>query len=176
VDAYGPLVYHWGRLRGLQDADAADVTQEVLLRVAQCVRNFEYQPDRGRFRDWLGTVTRHKVLRILKQNGRAISSKGGEAEELFDRIPAPKADAEWTAEFNAHMLRTALDRVRPDFEPATWLTFERVWLDDRPAEEVAVELGVSIQVVYTTKSRVLKRLKEEIQHLAEDLPQLVPLS
>jgi RNA polymerase sigma-70 factor (ECF subfamily) len=175
VELYGPLVYRWGRSKGLQEADAADATQEVMLQVAQSIRTFEYQPERGRFRDWLGTVARHKVERLLKKNGRAASGAGGDAADRLDQIRSPEADDEWTAAFNAHVLRMALDRIRPEFPPDVWRAFERRWLDNRSAEEVAAELGMTIQAVYVAKSRVLKRLEEEVRILAEDLPQLVPL-
>jgi len=90
-------------------------------------------------------------------------------------VPAPTADAEWTADFNARVLQVALDRIRRNFEPATWQAFARVWLEDRPAPEAARELGLPVEGVYVAKSRVLKQLREEILTLAEDMPQIVPL-
>jgi RNA polymerase sigma-70 factor (ECF subfamily) len=85
------------------------------------------------------------------------------------------ADAEWTAEFNAQILRAALEASRGEFEPATWRAFELVWLDDRTAAEAARELDVPIGAIYVAKSRVLKRLREEVIHLAEDAVYLLPL-
>src|SRR5437868_3868297 len=76
----------------------------------------------------------------------------------------------WAEEFHAQILRAALDQIRPSFEPATWRAFERVWIDSRPAAEVAIELGVPIDAVYVAKSRALKRLHAAIVELAEDLP------
>ena len=70
VSIYAPLIYRSCRRRGLQDADAADVGQDVLAQVARSIRDFEYQPGRGRFRDWLGTIVRHKVCRFLRNEGR----------------------------------------------------------------------------------------------------------
>ena len=61
MDVYGPLIYRQGRRRGLQDADAADMTQEVLFQVSRSIQTFEYRPEQGRFRDWLGTVTENKI-------------------------------------------------------------------------------------------------------------------
>jgi RNA polymerase sigma-70 factor (ECF subfamily) len=176
VKAYAPLIYSYCRTRGLQDADAADIAQEVLTQVAQSMRTFEYQPERGRFRDWLGTVTRHKMSRFLRRRDRAQPGAGGDAAQAeLRQLPAPEADAEWTAEFNAQVLRAALERIRPEFAPITWRAFERVWQNNEPALETARVLNLAIHKVYAAKSRVLKRLRAEILLLADDLPQCVPL-
>jgi RNA polymerase sigma-70 factor (ECF subfamily) len=176
VKTYAPLIYSYCRHRGVQDADAADIAQEVLTQVAQSMRTFEYRPERGRFRDWLGTVTRHKMSRFLRQLERGPRAAGGDAAlDNLSQAVAPEADTEWSAEFNAQVLRVSLERIRPLFEPDTWRAFERVWKDNQPALETAQELSLSIDKVYAAKSRVLKRLREEILMLAEDLPQCAPL-
>jgi RNA polymerase sigma factor (sigma-70 family) len=176
VKTYAPLIYSYCRNRGIQDADAADIAQEVLTQVSQSMRTFEYQPERGRFRDWLGTVTRHKLARFLRKQERTLRGAGGnEALDDLGQLVAPEADTEWTAEFNAQILRVSLERIRSEFEPPTWRAFERVWQDNLPALDTAKELNLSIDKVYAAKSRVLKRLREEILMLAEDLPQCVPL-
>jgi RNA polymerase sigma factor (sigma-70 family) len=174
VDIYTPLIYRFCRQRNLQDADAADVTQEVLAQVARSMQVFEYQPERGRFRDWLGTVTRNKLRRFLEKRKRVPATAAWEAE--LDQVIASEQDAEWTAEFNAHLLQTACARVRPHFELPTWRAFEMVWLQRRTAIVAAQEMGWAIHAVYVAKSRVLKRLKEEVLNLAEDVPHQVPLA
>jgi RNA polymerase sigma-70 factor (ECF subfamily) len=176
VDVYAPLIYRFCRQRGLQDADAADVGQEVLAQVAHSIRTFDYQPERGRFRDWLGIVTRGKLARWREKRDRVADPVGGgDSRDLLGGAAAPEADMDWNAEFNAYLLQVALGRIRPHFEPATWRAFERVWLDNRPAAEAARELDVPIAAIYVAKSRVLKQLREEILLLAEDVPQFVPL-
>jgi RNA polymerase sigma factor (sigma-70 family) len=170
VDTYTPLVYRYCRRKGLQDADAADVAQEVLTEVARCIRRFEYQPERGRFRDWLGTIARRRLARFLERKGRGPAAGGDSVGGL-----TAQPEAEWTDEFNSHLMALALERVRPRCEPATWAAFSRVWLDDRPAAEAAQELRLPIEAVYLAKSRVLKRLREELLSLAEDLPHVIPL-
>ncbi len=91
------------------------------------------------------------------------------SSEALDQVEAPQADTEWTADFNARVLEAALERIRLHFEPATWRIFELVWLGNRSAVATADELGVAIESVYVAKSRVLKRLEEEVLLLAEDL-------
>jgi RNA polymerase sigma-70 factor (ECF subfamily) len=169
VDLYGPLVYRYGRRHGLQDADAADVAQEVLAQVARSVRDFEYQPERGRFRDWLGLMTHRKLLNWREKQGRHAAGKGGDSSDMLASVADPQADGEWAVEFNRHVLHAALERVRPRFAPVAWRAFELVWLHDRPAPEAARELGLSVAAVYVAKSRALKELREEILMLAEDI-------
>ncbi len=171
VETYMPLLYRWCRRAGLQDADAADVSQEALLQVVRSIRRFEYQPQRGRFRDWLALVIRRRLSRFWQQQGRAGVATGDETAQASEQPEAAPADPEWVAEFNAHLLRVALERVRSEFESSTWQVFELTWLAGRPAAEAAAELGLSLPAVYVAKHRVLKRLEEEVLHLAEDLPQ-----
>jgi len=78
------------------------------------------------------------------------------------------------AEFNDHVVRVALDRIRPDYDPRNWRAFEMTWLEDRPAPEVARALDMAVSAVYVAKSRVLARLREEVLTLAEDIPHLFP--
>jgi RNA polymerase sigma factor (sigma-70 family) len=175
VDAYTRLIYGYCRRTGLQDADAADVTQEVLFEVARCIRAFEYEPQRGRFRDWLGLLTRRRAIRFLKDKNRMAGGGAGELGDDESSWQAAHVDPEWIQEFHTHILKAAMERARPHFEPVTWRAFELVWLENRSSAEVAAELMIPIETVYVAKSRVLKRLEEEIRILAEDVPQLVPL-
>jgi RNA polymerase sigma-70 factor (ECF subfamily) len=171
VNLYAPLIYRYGRRRGLQDADAADMTQEVLTRVARAVRDFSYDPERGRFRDWLGLLTHRELLTAQKKRSRHAAGNG-DLEVALDQVEAAPADSTWANEFNDYLLEAALRRIRPDFELHTWNAFDLVWNKDRPAPEVARELGVPVAIVYVAKSRVLKRLREEMLLLAEDVPSL----
>jgi RNA polymerase sigma-70 factor (ECF subfamily) len=175
VETYTPLVYAYCRRRGLQDSDVADVTQEVMAQVLRSIPDFTYQPERGRFRDWLGTITRTKLARFLSRNARAGKGEGGDsaAEELTRQVEAPESDTLWTEGFHARVLEVAMNRARPDFQEATWTIFEHAWVRGQAAPEVARELGVPIESVYLAKSRVLKRLRTEVVTLAEDYPPLL---
>ena len=162
---YGPIIRGYCLRRGLQEADAADICQEVLAQVAHVINTFDYEPSRGRFRDWLGTVTRNKISRFFQVNHRQARAVGGE-----DSLAALKAnceDHEWSAEFHARILEAALERIRGDFEASSWQVFEQVWGDDRAPLEVAREMRMTIDAVYAAKSRVLRRLREEVLNLAD---------
>ena len=167
VDVYGPLVYGHAQRRGLRHEDAQDVTQRVFARVSTAIRTFDYQPDIGRFRDWLGTIARNEVNRFLKQDRGTVRGRGGEESDVAQAV-APVADSTWTAEFNSHLLQLALKRAKVRFEPPTWRAFERVWLENASAQEVAQEMGQPIDWVYVAKSRALKQVWEEVQELAAD--------
>jgi RNA polymerase sigma-70 factor (ECF subfamily) len=175
VDVYAPLLYRYALRRGLQGSDAADVAQDVLLQVARSVRTFEYQPERGRFRDWLGAVANRKISDQLRSGRRSPSTSQGQPGDVAEPLAAGEPGGEWAAEFHSHVLRMALERVRPHFEPNTWRAFELAWLEGQPADAVAKLLAMPVDNVYVAKSRVLKRLREEVTILAEDLPLYVPL-
>jgi RNA polymerase sigma-70 factor (ECF subfamily) len=175
VDVYAPIVYRYCRRRGLQDSDAADVSQEVLAQVARSIRNFEYQPERGRFRDWLGMVTHSKLADHFRAGKRAGQGTNTAIDAAGEPSDHGESGSEWAAAFNAHLLRVALDRIQPGFEPQTWRAFDLVWLQGRKASEAASSLNVPVDAIYVAKSRVLKRLREEVVALAEDLPLYVPL-
>jgi RNA polymerase sigma factor (sigma-70 family) len=165
VGLYAPLVYRYGRRRSLQDADAADLTQEVMAEVARDIRSFNYQPERGRFRDWLLTIARRRLIRFQTRRARnAVAS-------LQTELPEPSADnepdPEWNEAYNSRVLRVALSRIQSHFEPSSWQVFERVWLEQRSAAEVALELSMSIEAVYMAKSRILRRLEQEVEEIAE---------
>lgn len=171
VDLYGPVIYGYARKKGLADADAADVVQEVLAQVARSIQSFEYQPAKGRFRGWLCAVTRSKIIRVQQR------SRGEPVTACLDDEQAASSGEEpaWVELFNAEVLAAALNRIRPSFEDETWDVFERVWIRDEPAADVARALNRPIHSVYVAKSRVLNRLKQEILILAEDLAAFVPL-
>lgn len=167
VDVYGPLVFGHCRRRGLRHEDAEDVTQKVFAQVAQAIRKFEYRPESGRFRDWLGAVVRNDVNRFLRAQQRQVHGGGGD-DYAVDSVEAGAADTAWDEEFHSRVLEVALARSRPHFEPDTWRAFEEVWVQHRPAAAVADELGRPLDWVYVAKSRVLKRVWEEVQDLADD--------
>jgi len=166
VEVYGPLIYGHCRRSGLRHADAEDVTQEVFARLSRAIHAFEYQPELGRFRTWLGTVTRNEVRRFLKNRGHEASRVVSDAP--LDQVTARAEDSQWTAEFNANVLRAALERCRPHFEEATWDAFERTWLHNGRAADVARDMGRTLDWVYIAKSRVLKALVAEVRNLADD--------
>ena len=166
VNVYSPLVRRYCSRKGLQPADAADVAQEVLSRVAKSIPAFDYDPTRGRFRAWFGTLVAHQIATHLAKGGQSPVPA-----PLGANVPdATTADPQWNHEFTEHLLAVSMDRVRGEFEAATWEAFAATWVRQEPPADVAAKLGIAIHAVYVNKSRVLNRLQAEILLLAADLP------
>ena len=168
VHLYGPVVYGFARKRGLQDADAADLMQEVLRSVARNAGKLEYDPKRGTFRGWLYTVTRNKVYNFLsgqKNRPRAIGDSA--AQERLDSVPdrGDDRDDDWDVEYQRRLSAKAMDAVRHEFQPNTWKAFWGTAVEGRAAQEVGAELRMSPGAVYVAKSRVLSRLRDEVQRM-----------
>ncbi len=169
VDIYAPLIYEFARRRGLQDADAADLTQEVLATVAQSIRKFDYDPRRGSFRGWLFTIVANKFRTFRDRLYRQEQGSGDTtAQQLLQDVPAPADNQQWEREFQQRLFAWAAQEVQAAVEPATWQAFwQTAVLGVRP-KDVARDLKLSVAAVYMAKSRVIARLKELIQQAQGD--------
>lgn len=168
---YAPLVFHWCRLRGLREADAADVTQDVFQAVATHLGPFRKHEPGDTFRGWLRTITENKIRDHFRRAAREAEAVGGtEGQHRLAQIPAPSAPGgdmssrAWDAEF----LRRVLEVVRPDFEERTWQAFWLTVVDGRPTADVATELAMSAGAVRVSRCRVLKRLREVMGENADN--------
>jgi RNA polymerase sigma-70 factor (ECF subfamily) len=173
VEIYGPLVYEYGRRHALQDADAADLTQEVLRAVARSAGEFRYDPDRGSFRSWLFTVARTKRINLGVQRARHPSGSGdSEMVRQLDQIPDRGAEAgdiaAWDRAFEQRLLDWAAARIRGEFKETTWRAFSMTALDGASPPDVAASLGISVGAVYAAKYRVLARLREMVSQARID--------
>lgn len=173
VRLYGPVVYRFARNRGLQDADAADLMQDVLRSVARNAHRMEYDPARGTFRGWLYTVTRNKIYNFLSsQRNRPRGSGDPDAQERLDATPARDngegPDADWEREYQRRLSARAMERVKDEFQPTTWQAFWQTAVDGKPAAEVGTGLKMSPGAVYVAKSRVLARLREEVRKIMDE--------
>ena len=165
VDLYAPLVYGYARKQGLQDADAADLSQDVLRAVAGAVGRLDYDPRRGAFRNWLFTVVRRKLANWRKARGNRAPGSGDSAtHELLAKCPAPdETEAEWEAEWQRRLVAWACEQARRHVSDLTWQAFWRTAVEGRSGKEVADDLGLSVAAVYLAKSRVMARLKEQVR-------------
>lgn len=164
MNVYSPLLYDFCRARGLQSSDAADVTQEVLVRVAKAVRSFEYDPSKGLFRDWLARIVINEIRRFGKKRSDSM-----EAAESLGQEDAGQLESVWNERFHQHIFSEALIRCQPHFSEETWKMFQRSWIDKLEPEQVARELQISVDQIYVARSRVLKRLRSEVAVLADDI-------
>jgi len=172
VESYAPLVYGYCRRRGLGEFDAADVGQIVFTRISRAIAGFEYDPQRGKFRHWLGAIVRNEIHRFKAKDRRREQAEGAGEDDLLNHVADSGEDPEWVEQFNRHVFQLAQERTRGHFEEPTWRAFELLWFENRPAAEVAKELNLAVDRVYEAKARVLRRLREEVLLLAEEAPVL----
>jgi RNA polymerase sigma-70 factor (ECF subfamily) len=166
VERYGRKIYAWCRHGQLQEADAEDVTQTVLVKLAEQMRTFAYDPTRT-FRGWLRTLTRHAwsdFVRARQRGGRASGDSRAEAclhtaearDELVNRLEEA---------FDHEVLEEATARVRLRVTAASWDAFRLTAVEGRSGAEAARELGMEVAAVFKAKSRVQKLLQEEVRRL-----------
>jgi len=166
VERYGPHIYRWCRQWKLQDADAEDVTQEILMKLAQKLRAFVYDPSRS-FRGWLKTLAHHAWRDFVDSPRRARAAAGGNQDgELMGTLEAREDLIQRLQEaFDYELLEAAKVRVRLRVAPHTWEAFRLVALERLPVAEVAAMVHMQVAMVYVAKSKVQKMLQEEIQKL-----------
>ncbi len=170
VQLYQPLIFRIARRRGLQHADAAEVTQEVLGRVAGAVDRWQPDPGKGSFRGWLYRITRNLTIDHLRRdNGRPVNleSENGRALEAIAESD-DEQDREFENEYRRSLFALAAARVKGEFQPRTWQAFWRSTVEGTQVAEVANQLEMSVGAVYIARSRIMKRLSTEIEKRNND--------
>ncbi len=168
VEHYGRHIYRWCRHWGLQDADAEDVTQEILLKLARKLRDFVYDPESS-FRGWLKTVAHHAWLDFVDGQKRARAVANEHIWELLQSVEAREDLIQKLEEaFDYELLEAAKVQVRLRVAPHTWEAFQLVAFEGRAAAEVAAKVHMQVAMVYVAKSKVQKMLQEEIRKLEAD--------
>jgi RNA polymerase sigma-70 factor (ECF subfamily) len=170
VRLYAPLVHAYGRRRGLQDSDAADLTQEVLRCLARSAPGFRYDPARGSFRGWLHAVTRNALRKLAGRKPFPARGTGDTAvRQILEQQPDPSADGElWRREYQWNLFRWAAEKVRAEFREPTWQAFWRTAVLGEDIARVAEALGVSPGAVYIARSRVTARIRREVVAVEEE--------
>jgi RNA polymerase sigma factor (sigma-70 family) len=170
IELYSPMVYGFARSRGLQDADAADLMQEVMRSVMRAIGRFDYDRQQGTFRSWLFTITRNKVFSFLSARRiRPQASGDSGTTRLLDNQPDPNDDSEqWETEYQRRIASLAMQRVKGEFQEKTWRAFWLTAVEGIAAAEAGKQVGISPGAVYVAKSRVLARLKEEVESIERE--------
>jgi RNA polymerase sigma factor (sigma-70 family) len=165
VTRYGPVVYGFARKRGLQDADAADIVQDVFRSVSSSIGRLDYDRHQGTFRGWLFTITRNKVFNFL--SARRIRPQGSgdtTTNRLLDSQPNGSDGSDvWELEYQRRLAALAMDRIKGEFQANTWQAFWLTAVEGVGAPDVARQLRMSAGAIYVAKSRVLARLKVEVE-------------
>jgi RNA polymerase sigma-70 factor (ECF subfamily) len=171
VDLYAPLVFGFARKQGLQNADAADLTQEVLRAVAGAAGRLRYDPGRGSFRGWLFTIVRNRLRNFLlarRRHDRAGS--GPEAARQLAEYPAPEAEASalWDRQYEQRLFAWAAEQVRQGCQETTWRAFWLTAVEGWSGKEAARALGLTPAAVYLAKRRVMTRLQEQLRQIRDE--------
>jgi RNA polymerase sigma-70 factor (ECF subfamily) len=179
VELYAAVVYGYARRHGLQDADAADLMQEVFRAVVSSAQRLNYDPKRGSFRSWLYTVTRNKFYNFLDGRKHQVQGSGdsGAQAVLEQRVAQEEDEASlWEEEYQRKVFAWAAEQVRPEFQDSTWQAFWLTAVEDQSARDAGQRLGMSPGAVYVAKSRVLARLKEQVRLLEDEgyAPEVAP--
>jgi RNA polymerase sigma-70 factor (ECF subfamily) len=162
VDLYTPLLFQFA-LRHLLSRDLAEeLVQEMFVTLLREMPTFDYDPQR-RFRGWLFTIFTNKVKEYHR---RAALDRRADDADLCHLSAEPIPDFS-EAEFNARLVQRAAVIMRDQFEESTWQAFWLHVVDERRPQDVAAELEMSVEAVYQAKSRVLRRLRRELDGMME---------
>ena len=166
VEHYGRKIYGWCRKWNLQEADAQDVTQNVLLKLAQKLREFTYDPSRS-FRAWLKTLTHHAWSDFVESRQRpGLGSGDSQVGSLLGSIEAREDLVKHLeAEFDRELLEEAMQRVRLRVAPQTWQAFTLTAIEGCSGAEAAERIPMQVAQVFVAKRRVQKMLQEEVAKL-----------
>ena len=162
VAIYEPLIYRLARSRGLQDADAREIVQEVLLAVSDAVGRWNPDPELGRFRDWLFGIARNLMIKFLTRRKHRPLGTGDSAvaDLLNQQIDTDSTEsALFDLEYRREVFRWAAGRVRGQVASRTWRAFWLTSIDGQPICHVAESLGLTVGAVHVARSRVRGRLK-----------------
>jgi RNA polymerase sigma-70 factor (ECF subfamily) len=163
VQLYTPLIYNFTCRLGVPEQDRADLVQQVFLLLVQQLPTFVYDQQR-RFRGWLWTITLNQWRAARrKTDGRALQPGDG----AFAGLSEPDAQQPCEAEYRDYLVGRAVKLMQAEFQQATWQAFWHCVADGGPAAAVAAELGLSVDAVYAAKSRVLRRLRQELKGLLD---------
>jgi RNA polymerase sigma-70 factor (ECF subfamily) len=166
VQRYAPKIYRWCRQWKLQEADAEDVTQNVLAKLANKLRTFNYDPALS-FRGWLRTVTQHALSDFLAERRRPGLGTGDSAvAQLLESVQA-RTDllADLHEEFDREVFEEALARVQLKVPMRRWEAFRLTALEGLSGAEAGARLEMNVTTVFTSKSKIQKLVQEEIRKL-----------
>ncbi len=169
VDLYRPVIFRIARTRGVQDADAEDVAQQVLIAVAGSIGRWEKSDKSTRFRNWLRRIARNAIVNAMTRRPPDQATGSSSVQDLLSAEPArdEPTDSLIETELRRELYLRAAKIVRLDINEETWQAFELTVLKNMSGADAARELGKSIGTVYAARSRVMKRLRDAIAELEE---------
>lgn len=173
VSIYEPLVYRLARAKGLQDADAREIVQEVLVSVSRAIERWEFDPERGRFRDWLFRIARNLMIKFLTRRkyrsiGTGDSGIAQMLEQQADPVCAEEESAQFDLEYRREVFRWAAEQVQKQVKEHTWQAFWLSSIEGQETADVAQKLEMSVGAVHIARSRIRSRLQEAIKTMEQN--------
>ena len=169
VELYTPLLRSWLFRYNVQASDADDLLQEVLLTLSKELPDFDHSGQPGAFRSWLRLTLVHRLKNFWRARDRGPRAGIAEIEQRLEELAdaGSAMSVQWNDEHDRHLLGRLLTQAEPHFSPQTWTAFRRVTLDGDAPNQVATDLGISVNAVFIAKSRVLSRLRREAEGLVD---------
>jgi RNA polymerase sigma-70 factor (ECF subfamily) len=177
VAIYRPVIYRFARLRGLQEADAQDLTQTVFVAVADRIEDWEPDENRAKFRTWLARVATNQAITMVRRR-RSDNAQGGTSMQirLNEHEQSSDDNVELQRQYQREIFRHAARHVREEFEETTWQAFWLTSIENISIADAAASLARSVGSIYTARSRVIHRLQEVVRTLQQDDQSLSPPS
>jgi RNA polymerase sigma-70 factor (ECF subfamily) len=172
-DIYWRMIYGMALRSGLPEAEAQDILQETVIKVAEKMPGFNYDPKLGSFKGWLLKIARRRIIDALRKLRRervhlVPGTDHGPGTATLERIPDPASldfDAIWDQQWKEGLYEAALDRIRRRVPPKQFQLFDCYVRKQWPADKVAQVMGVSVSQVHMAKHRVSKILEREVHDL-----------
>lgn len=167
VSIYRPVIFRTAVARGMQEPDAQDLAQQVLLAVASAIGRWEQRGESTRFRHWLRAVTRNAIVNALTRGpkDRAVGGSSIQALLVQHQQPDPETESIIDWEYRRQLYRQAARIVRGDVQGDTWRAFELTVIDGNSNRTAAELLGKSLGTIYTARCRIMQRLRDVIAEL-----------
>jgi RNA polymerase sigma-70 factor (ECF subfamily) len=165
---YQPVVYRMARRRGLQDADAQDVVQQVFVSISRSIDGWTPGDGRPPFRAWLNTIARNAITKALTRRPKDAPTGSTSVVEVLhaQRDPSDTSE-EIRLEARLELVRWAIEQIRHTFTEQTWDMFMRTVIGDEAVAVVSQSTRRSVGAIYVARHRVLARLKDKISELSE---------
>jgi len=176
-DTYSRLLYSVAAKSGFNDAEAQDVVQDTIVSVAKHIPNFQYDPQRGSFKNWLLQIARSRIIDHVRKRQRGPQKENHQPTEVgqtsfLQKLPDPspdQIDRLWEKEWEQHLFQAALKKVKKQVSAKEFQIFDCAALQQWPVKQIASALRVSEGHIYTAKSRVGALLKDTVQQLKREM-------
>jgi RNA polymerase sigma-70 factor (ECF subfamily) len=170
VQIYQPMIQRIVQKRGLQYADAAEVTQEVLGRVAKAIDRWDPDPAKGSFRGWLYRMTRNLTIDHLRRNKSPYMKRDSDTNFDLQQIPEPQEEElrEFQVEYERQLFNWAATKVQSLFKPKNWQAFWLTTIDGLTIDAAAEKLKMPKGQIYVARSRVMAKISDVIKRRMED--------